>query len=260
MVHVCVVPGSSNRSDRETHLSFHCLPLKNKPLLKKWIHKIGRKNLPFNGASCVCSVHFINAIGRRLRPDEYPTINVPILTTPVRKRKSPTQRAYTDEPHCVDSNTEVGPSCGSLDDVSTQQAMTATVAVQTTDTLSDYTKLQVENAELSGKLASSQFRLSSILHNNQKLQFYTGFPNSATLTAFYEFLGPAVNNLNYWGSNTGCHTEKNQGRNRALPPMELFLVLVRLRLGLFEKDLADRFGISTSTVSRICITWINFLY
>ena len=38
------------------------------------------------------------------------------------------------------------------------------------------------------------------------------------------------------------------------------MVLVRLRLGLFEKDLADRFGISTSSVSRICITWINFLY
>ena len=51
------------------------------------------------------------------------------------------------------------------------------------------------------------------------------------------------------------------GRNRSLPPLEeFFLVLVRLRLGLFEKDLADRFGISTSSVSRICITWINFLY
>ena len=40
----------------------------------------------------------------------------------------------------------------------------------------------------------------------------------------------------------------------------IFLVLVRLRLGLFEKDLAYRFGISVSTVCRICTTWINFLY
>ena len=44
------------------------------------------------------------------------------------------------------------------------------------------------------------------------------------------------------------------------PLDEFFLVLVRLRLGLFERDLADRFGVSVSTVSRICITWINFLY
>ena len=42
--------------------------------------------------------------------------------------------------------------------------------------------------------------------------------------------------------------------------MIFFLMFVRLRLGLFERDLADRFGVSVSTVSRICITWINFLY
>ena len=51
MVHVCVVPGCSNRSDREKNLSFHCLPLKNKILLRTWIHKIGRKNLPLNNNS-----------------------------------------------------------------------------------------------------------------------------------------------------------------------------------------------------------------
>ena len=44
MVHVCCVPGCSNRSDREHHLSFFGLPLKKKkPVLKQWIHRIGRK-------------------------------------------------------------------------------------------------------------------------------------------------------------------------------------------------------------------------
>ena len=42
--------------------------------------------------------------------------------------------------------------------------------------------------------------------------------------------------------------------------MNFFLVLIRLRLGLMEQDLADRFEISQSTVSRIIITWINFLF
>ena len=95
MVHVCVVPGCSNRSDRETHLSFHCLPLKNKKLLKVWIHKIGRKNL-LNNNSRVCSTHFSNAVNRVLRPDEVPTINLPNVTTPVRKRKSPVKRLFID--------------------------------------------------------------------------------------------------------------------------------------------------------------------
>ena len=38
------------------------------------------------------------------------------------------------------------------------------------------------------------------------------------------------------------------------------MTLCRLRLGLFEEDLADRFGIHVSTVSQIFITWVNFLY
>ena len=50
-------------------------------------------------------------------------------------------------------------------------------------------------------------------------------------------------------------------RNRPLSPLEeYFMVLVRLRLGLFERDLADLFDVSVATVSWICRTWITFLY
>ena len=41
---------------------------------------------------------------------------------------------------------------------------------------------------------------------------------------------------------------------------EVFLFLCRLRLGLHEEDLADRFHCSVSTVSRKIITWANLLY
>ena len=41
---------------------------------------------------------------------------------------------------------------------------------------------------------------------------------------------------------------------------ELFLFLCRIRLGLHEEDLADRFRCSVSTVSRKIITWGNLLY
>ena len=55
--------------------------------------------------------------------------------------------------------------------------------------------------------------------------------------------------------------QSNKGCPRSLPPMEeFFLTLVRLRLGLLEQDIAYRFGVSQSTVSRIFTTWINFLY
>ena len=68
MVHVCVIPGCSNRSDRETRLSYFHLPLKNKRLLKIWIHQIRRKNLPLNGNSRVCSDHFVK-VPVRYRPN-----------------------------------------------------------------------------------------------------------------------------------------------------------------------------------------------
>ncbi|EEC02675.1 hypothetical protein IscW_ISCW002997, partial [Ixodes scapularis] len=41
---------------------------------------------------------------------------------------------------------------------------------------------------------------------------------------------------------------------------QIFLLLVHLRLGLFEKDLAYRFRVSMATVSKVCITWISYMY
>ena len=83
-MHFCVVPGCSNDSVSHPNLSFHRLPLKKKSLLKMWMHKIGRKNLPLNSNSRVCSNHFINSTGRnRLRRDEFPTENLPSLPTQV---------------------------------------------------------------------------------------------------------------------------------------------------------------------------------
>ena len=83
MVNFCVVPGCSSRSNRERHLTFHSLPLSNKCLLKQRIHQLGRKNLPINVCSRVCSRHFKDSLGRRLRSDEYPTKNFPQLATRV---------------------------------------------------------------------------------------------------------------------------------------------------------------------------------
>ena len=44
------------------------------------------------------------------------------------------------------------------------------------------------------------------------------------------------------------------------PINKFFLLLVRLHLGLIKQDLAHRFGISQSSVSRVLKTWINFVY
>ena len=63
---------------------------------------------------------------------------------------------------------------------------------------------------------------------------------------------------------------KRSGRDysdvKAGPPCKLplieqfFLTLVRLRTGFPVLDIANRFGVSQSTVSRITNTWINLMY
>jgi len=61
-------------------------------------------------------------------------------------------------------------------------------------------------------------------------------------------------------------TSQRAGKNEPGPSRKLtfldkfLLVLMRLKAGLFVQDLADRFGVSTSLVFRICITWIKLLY
>ena len=51
-----------------------------------------------------------------------------------------------------------------------------------------------------------------------------------------------------------------QDQNLSLSLFEEFsLMMTRLCLGLFEKDLGHRFGISESTASTIFHTWIYFL-
>ena len=71
--------------------------------------------------------------------------------------------------------------------------------------------------------------------------------------------------MRYWHGEKRSHASipsdrPKRGRDRKLRTIhEFLLVLMRIRLGLLQEHLADIFKISTSTVSRIIITWINFM-
>ena len=242
-----------------------------KKLLKLWIHKIGRKDLRVSASTRVCSRHFVSSKNRKLRPDEYPTLNLLTLSTQVtqqRKRKSPRKREFT-------LPTEESDDCsGETEAVNESVSSVAT----STDVRGEDIEALVKECELlrrklvesESKLKSAQLRISSVQYDDKMIQFYTGFTSYKLFKACFDFLGPAVENLNYWGQSKDVETnndtldgsdKSSKGRHRTLCPIdEFFLVMIRLRLGLLEKDLAYRFGMSQSTVSRILITWINFLY
>ena len=119
-------------------------------------------------------------------------------------------------------------------------------------------------------LLGRQFSLDKIKDDDAAVLFYTGFPCYEALISFYNYIEPKLSKMQYWkGENLVKESQPYQvdenkckpGPSRKLTYLEEFLlVLMRLKPGLFVQDLADRFGISTSLVSRICITWINLLY
>jgi len=73
----------------------------------------------------------------------------------------------------------------------------------------------------------------------------------------FKFLGLAVNELIYWNSKlddaTACEVKKKGCPCSLAPIDEFFLVLVQLRLGSLEQDLADRVGLSCA------ILYLQFL-
>ena len=52
--------------------------------------------------------------------------------------------------------------------------------------------------ESESKLKCAQLRISSVEYDDKMIQFYTGFASYKLLKACFDFLGPAVDNLNYW--------------------------------------------------------------
>ena len=76
--------------------------------------------------------------------------------------------------------------------------------------------------------------------------------------------------ISYWWSKTDNNTESDyskyrpltkKGRARSLRPLdEFFIVMCRLRQGFPEDHLLQLFNVSASTVSRIFITWVNFMF
>ena len=107
----------------------------------------------------------------------------------------------------------------------------------------------------------ASFGIETFIDDDSAIHFYTAFPTYAHFMICYNFLGDAVHHIIYPGSSVDPSTKTRLKSQRAISLQnEFFLTLCRLRCGLMEQDLAYRFKISQSTVSRISTAWVNFLY
>ncbi|XP_020911922.1 uncharacterized protein LOC110249682 [Exaiptasia diaphana] len=81
------------------------------------------------------------------------------------------------------------------------------------------------------------------MEDDNKVRFYTGLAEAKTLQILFEYVSPYV-----------------QRKSQTLTKFqEMVMVLIKLRLNVPFQDLAFRFGVSASTVSRTFSTWIGIM-
>lgn len=100
------------------------------------------------------------------------------------------------------------------------------------------------------------FDISDICHSEKFVKIYTGLQNGKLFDWLYNFIMEDADILQYYDQKSN---QKKRITRKLSSKQAIFLVLVKLRLGLTDSDLAYRFSISQSTVSVILRTWLPFL-
>ena len=100
---------------------------------------------------------------------------------------------------------------------------------------------------------------------NDKIKFYTGFVSRNVLDTVWSWIKPAVKTITLYSKQK--KSSQDTSSDVSSPPCmrrldsidEFLLTLVRLRLGAPQEDLAYRFEVSQSRVSKILANWLSFL-
>ncbi|XP_012564728.2 uncharacterized protein LOC105849002 [Hydra vulgaris] len=264
----CCVPNCFNNSKRNKNLSFYVIP-KEKVLRKLWLAKISRKDFTPSSSHRVCSAHFQG--NKKTYMNNVPTIipkTVKLTAHVPRKTKNSLGLLHktTQIPYSEELSTPV------LSYKEKLKQENKILKDQIEDIIKEKQALVNTQKEaickLNDKILLSQFTVERFKHNKEHFKFYTGFENFELFKVVMKFLEPEIYSLNYWGSMSTIadnlsetSSSKTRGRSRILNvEEEFFMVLIRLRCAFPIEDLAIRFNISSSTTSRILITWYDFLH
>ncbi|KAH9361946.1 hypothetical protein HPB48_003645 [Haemaphysalis longicornis] len=107
------------------------------------------------------------------------------------------------------------------------------------------------------------FGIEKFKQSKDDIQFYTGLPDYETFEELLEFLDPGDNGENMIRHHNTSTTENEGYRGRPQKVSiqnQFFMVLVKLRLGIFHQHLGHLFDVSMSTVSRIFSVLVDFIY
>ncbi|XP_078063802.1 uncharacterized protein LOC144489831 [Mustelus asterias] len=114
--------------------------------------------------------------------------------------------------------------------------------------------------EKEGRVKEAAFSIDNMKSSNKWVRFHTGFDSHAKFEAFLHFVtqdpglcsGKIRGNIARGRLDAGPHSTLSHAD-------QLLLVMCRLRLGLLLQDLAYRFKISETTVSRVWLNWTEVI-
>ena len=160
---------------------------------------------------------------------------------------------------------------GELQESEESEPVFKSVSCQTEMSMLDIERLQRELESVQNKL-SEKVRLKrdlfmeDVLKDDDSVKFYTGIPTLGCFNMLVGLITPEAKKLKYWDKNKDKKLKYQTTENSKPGPKrnltvneEIVMSLVRLRLGLMGRHLADLFLISQSQVSRIFTTWTCFL-
>ena len=252
----CCAIGCTNRYSKDGGLSFYRFPT-NPARRAEWIAAVNRKDWQPGEHTWLCSAHFVG--GAKSNDPLSPAYNPSVfdyVTSPVKRKaegdiiryernKASRKRKFEEslKIQCqVTGNTDHEP------EVEVSVPAVSTMTVLSMDYISkleeENHQLRKENSSLKDEVSKQEFDEHSFRDNETKVKFYTGLPSFATLMIILEFVSPYV-------TSSRCALSEFQ---------QFLMVLMKLRLNLTDQDLAYRFGIHQSNISRNFKKWIDVLY
>ncbi|CAH3117632.1 unnamed protein product [Porites lobata] len=260
----CCVPGCYNNSKKHKgKFSFYNFP-GDQNLRRQWLHNISRKDFRPTTRHRVCSAHFEG--GSKTYQNNVPTV-FPLQKSHPKVIKTPRRLLVRHKEEEIQEETEENkPTCPEENQIDSTNHCNNEPSLedQIIELRQQIAALESRNSKLECEL---RFGLEKFKSSDDDMQYYTGMENYAQFKALYDFLDGGVNacsRLNYWGSNNSnlqLDSLEKRGKKRTLLPIdELFLTMARLRVNIPEKVLSDWYKISVSEVSRIFITWVNFMF
>nr|XP_022304109.1 uncharacterized protein LOC111111416 [Crassostrea virginica]XP_022312597.1 uncharacterized protein LOC111117720 [Crassostrea virginica] len=281
----CCVPLCHNTSDsvdeNGNKIIMRRFPIgeKRRTIRAQWIARVKtvRANLKVNDNTRICSQHFKEPYNELSVPTVFPSKPLkpqvtrrPLVRHDLNCSNDNEKNVTCDEHsvmHCEDEVHNVTTESDNGENINPQQS--EKICLQHASTQAGEPKVKdMKDSSVESKLPFMSYE--DIMHDDNKIRFYTGFLSSSMFWLFFSTLMKhGADRLSYWEGNSRSLGEKTYhvnnsakpGRQRKLRPVDEFLmVTMRLRQGMLQEHLADLFRVSLSSVSRIMNTWINFIY